>query len=143
MSLRFRKPGVFPQIDWRRWVSPALMLLGVLLIAYVGSQYYEMHREQQRLESVWRMQQSAPGAKTQGEPAADDGLIRLEIPKIELSAIVVNGTTRQQLKDGPGRVLGTPLPGENGNAVISGHRDTFFRHIYELSKGDEIVVQRN
>ena len=37
----------------------------------------------------------------------------------------------------------TAMPGEPGNAVITGHRDTFFRHIYELQKGDEIVVRRN
>jgi sortase A len=36
----------------------------------------------------------------------------------------------------------TPSPGENGNSVITAHRDTFFRHIYELKKGDEIVVRR-
>jgi sortase A len=36
----------------------------------------------------------------------------------------------------------TAAPGENGNSVITGHRDTFFRHIYELKKGDEIVVRR-
>ena len=37
----------------------------------------------------------------------------------------------------------TPVPGQAGNAVITGHRDTFFRHIYELQKGDEILVQRS
>jgi sortase A len=37
----------------------------------------------------------------------------------------------------------TAMPGETGNAVITGHRDTFFRHIYELAKGDEIQVRRN
>ena len=35
------------------------------------------------------------------------------------------------------------MPGELGNAVITAHRDTFFRHIYELNKGDEITVLRN
>jgi sortase A len=37
----------------------------------------------------------------------------------------------------------TAEPGETGNAVITGHRDTFFRHIHELAKGDQIQVQRN
>ena len=37
----------------------------------------------------------------------------------------------------------TAMPGETGNAVITAHRDTFFRHIYELSKGDQIEVRRN
>ena len=37
----------------------------------------------------------------------------------------------------------TPAPGTEGNSVITAHRDTFFRHIVELAKGDELVVQRN
>jgi sortase A len=36
----------------------------------------------------------------------------------------------------------TAEPGELGNAVISGHRDTFFRHIHELEKGDQVYVER-
>jgi sortase A len=36
----------------------------------------------------------------------------------------------------------TVAPGELGNSVITAHRDTFFRHIFELKKGDEIVVRR-
>jgi sortase A len=70
-------------------------------------------------------------------------LIRVSIPKINLDAIVLDGTGRKQLKNGPGRVIGTALPGEPGNSVITAHRDTFFRHIYELNKGDSIMVQRN
>ncbi len=129
--------------EWKRYLSPALMVLGVLLLAYVGSQYYQMHQEQQRLRTVWEQQQKAPATTAKATLAPDDGLIRLEIPKIDLTAIVVDGTTRKDLKNGPGRILGTPLPGEPGNSVISAHRDTFFRHIYELKAGDEIHVQRN
>ena len=130
--------------DWKHYLSPVLMVLGVLLLAYVSTQYYQMHREQQRLRAVWEQQQRVqPSAFAKTQPGPDDGLIRLEIPKIDLSAIVVDGTTRRQLKLGPGRIIGTPLPGEPGNAVISAHRDTFFRHIYELKAGDEINVQRN
>jgi sortase A len=130
--------------DWKRYISPTLMVLGVLLLAYVGSQYYQMHKEQQRLRTVWEQQQKAqPSTVSKAQPTPDDGLIRLEIPKIDLTAIVVDGTTRKDLKNGPGRIVGTPLPGEPGNAVISAHRDTFFRHIYELKAGDEINVQRN
>lgn len=141
----------FPQLnrrvraEWKSYVSPVLMLLGAILLLYVGSEYYGMHREQQRLQAEWAAQQKATATEpsaTENKPA-DDGLIRLAIPKIDLSAIVVDGTTRKQLKNGPGRMIGTPLPGEAGNSVISAHRDTFFRHIYELKAGDEIDVQRN
>jgi sortase A len=57
--------------------------------------------------------------------------------------MVVEGDSRKQLLVGPGHISRTPLPGELGNSVITGHRDTFFRHIFELSKGDKILVQRN
>src|SRR5205085_6619341 len=56
--------------------------------------------------------------------------------------VVVEGTTRKKLLVGPGHLTDTPEPGANGNSVISAHRDTFFRHIYELKKGDSILVQR-
>jgi sortase A len=67
----------------------------------------------------------------------------MQIPRINLEAMVVEGDSRKQLLMGPGHIVRTPLPGEPGNSVITGHRDTFFRHIFELSKGDEILVQRN
>lgn len=130
--------------EWRRFISPLLLVVGLVLLGYVGSQYYQMHREQQRLEAAWEQQQkAAPETSAANAQPMDDGLIRLSIPKIDLSAIVVNGTTRMDLKSGPGKITGTPLPGEVGNSVISAHRDTFFRHIYELKPGDEIDVQRN
>jgi sortase A len=128
--------------NWKKYLSPVLMVLGAVLLFYVGSEYYGMHREQQRLQAEWDQQQKTP-TTTEAPKPADDGLIRLAIPKIDLTAIVVDGTTRKQLKNGPGRIVGTPLPGEPGNSVISAHRDTFFRHIYELKAGDEIDVQRN
>jgi sortase A len=132
--------------NWKKYISPVLLVLGMMLLGYVASEYYGMHREQQRLRAEWDRQQVQWTATAQNPTApqpVDDGLIRLDIPKIDLSAIVVDGTTRKQLKNGPGRILSTPLPGEKGNSVISAHRDTFFRHIYELKAGDEIDVQRN
>src|SRR4051812_20432 len=77
--------------NWKKYLSPTLMVLGAVVLGYVGSQYYEMHREQQRLQAMWQSQQKASasgGAKSESSQPADDGLIRLEIPKIELSAIV-------------------------------------------------------
>jgi sortase A len=37
----------------------------------------------------------------------------------------------------------TPEPGTVGNSVITGHRDTFFRHLHELNRGDTLLVQRD
>jgi sortase A len=121
-----------------------MMVVGLVLLAYVGTQYASMYLEQQRLARAWEQQQQAAPA-SQSAPAAavhDDGLTRLSIPKINLRAVVVEGTSHRALLLGPGHIAETAEPGESGNAVITAHRDTFFRHIYELNKGDTVEVQR-
>jgi len=120
------------------------MFIGVVLLGYVGSEYWAMHREQQALHRQWEEQQK-PLATATSDPAVvkDDGLTRVSIPKIGLDVIVVEGTNHRALRLGPGHLQETPAPGEAGNSVISAHRDTFFRHIYELTKGDEIQVRRS
>lgn len=74
-----------------------------------------------------------------GEPLA-----RMVIPKIGLDEVVFEGTGRDTLKLGPGHMPDTPLPGQPGNAVISGHRTTYGRPFYDLDLlaiGDEIQVE--
>ena len=126
-------------------LSVGLMLIGVALLGYVGSEYWAMHREQQSLHRQWEEQQQRPFATATPNPAVvkDDGLTRVSIPKIGLDVIVVEGTNHRALRLGPGHLKETPAPGEAGNSVISAHRDTFFRHIYELTNGDEIQVRRS
>jgi sortase A len=125
----------------KQHLSIVLTVVGVFLLGFVGSEYYGMYSEQKRLTQEWE-QQNAPTEPGQTRPAAD-GLTRVEIPKISLEAIVVEGASRKQLKLGPGRIKSSAIPGEVGNSVITAHRDTFFRHIYELTKGDDILIRRN
>jgi sortase A len=128
----------------RRWLSAVLMLTGVLLLVYVGTQYFGMYAEQRRLAEQWQQENSRLTGEQNTPPgtAEDDGLTRISIPRIELDAVVVEGTTRKQLAVAPGHLEDTATPGEDGNAVITAHRDTFFRHIFELNKGDNILIQR-
>ncbi|MEO7429594.1 MAG: class E sortase [Acidimicrobiales bacterium] len=67
----------------------------------------------------------------------------LRIPKIGVDKIVVEGIALPDLKKGPGHYPDTPLPGQEGNAAIAGHRTTYgapFNRIDELVAGDEILV---
>ena len=127
----------------RQRLSAILMLIGVGILGYVGSEYWAMYHEQQVLQREWQEQQkTASATKTSVKAIQDDGLTRVSIPKINLDVIVVEGTNHRALRVGPGHLKSTPAPGDSGNSVISAHRDTFFRHIYELVKGDEIQVRR-
>lgn len=67
----------------------------------------------------------------------------LEIPKINLNVVVVDGTSTSDLTLGPGLYFGSPLPGDKGNAAIAGHRTTFgapFFNLNDLSPGDDIYI---
>lgn len=127
----------------RQVASLLMVVIGLVLLGYVGAQYADMYLEQRRLEAEFQMQEQIsrdPNASAQA--IVQSSLTKVQIPKIDLDAIVVEGTSNKALKVGPGRIRSSALPGEPGNAVITAHRDTFFRHIYELNKGDEILIRR-
>jgi sortase A len=68
----------------------------------------------------------------------------IRIPAIGLDKIVVEGVALSDLKKGPGHYPESPLPGQEGNAAIAGHRTTYgapFNRIDELVAGDEIFVE--
>jgi len=66
---------------------------------------------------------------------------QLEAPRQETQLMVLAGASGGTLTFGPGHVDGTPLPGESGNAVISGHRDTHFAFLRDVRSGDLLVVR--
>lgn len=80
------------------------------------------------------------------EPAPEQGepLGRIRIPDLGVEEVILQGVDRTTLKGGPGHMPWTPLPGQPGNAVVSGHRTTYgapFGDLDELGAGDEIVVE--
>lgn len=80
------------------------------------------------------------------EPPPHDGLPfgRIVIPSAEVEAILLSGVDRDTLKRGPGHMPSTPLPGQLGNAVVSGHRTTYGAPFYWLDRtqvGHKIRVE--
>lgn len=144
-SWRWGRDGSGSTRAKRNVIPTILMIVGALMVLYVGSQYAEMYVQQKRMADAWEQEQ-AIRAETpvteQAHAAKDDGMVRLVIPKIDLTSFVVEGTSHKALLLGPGHMTTTAEPGALGNSVISGHRDTFFRHIYQLEKGDQLYVER-
>jgi sortase A len=67
----------------------------------------------------------------------------LQIPAIGMQEVVVQGTTPDLLKGGPGHLRTSSLPGHVGNAVIDGRRTTYggpFGSINELVQGNTIQI---
>jgi sortase A len=65
---------------------------------------------------------------------------RMEIGAIGLEAMILEGLDDQTLQRGVGHIPGTSLPGQEGNIAIAGHRDTFFRGLRKIRRGDEITL---
>ena len=73
-----------------------------------------------------------------------DAVARLRIAALGVDEIVVNGTDTGSLKRGPGRYLGSGMPGEGQLVYIAGHRTTYgapFAHIDRLEKGDRVFLE--
>ena len=77
-------------------------------------------------------------------PPEGDAIARIRIAKIGVDTIVVNGVTRDDLRKGPGHYPDTPLPGQEGNSAIAGHRTTYgapFGNLDQLAPDDLIEVR--
>lgn len=65
----------------------------------------------------------------------------LHIPKLASDLPIVEGTHEDDLEKGVGHYNGTAYPLGNDQIVLSGHRDTVFRHMGELKLGDILTVK--
>jgi sortase A len=71
---------------------------------------------------------------------ADSLLGQLTIPRLSLSVPILEGDDGRTLSVAAGHLPDTPLPWDEGNAAIAGHRDTFFRPLKDVRVGDEVQV---
>jgi sortase A len=130
-----------------RWSRDALLVAGVLALGYSGYvlldmklyQAFQARRFQQRLESVRPPIASAERVRELAIPPTPGGALgRIEIARIGIAAMILEGTDEQTLRRAVGHFPGTPLPGHQGNVAIAGHRDTFFRALRNVQPDDEI-----
>ena len=135
-----------------KWAQRALFACAVLLLGYCGFALVDawifQRRESQDLDRLLRDRRAAsevtpqPDQSTVSEgrraPVADGLIGRIEIPRLLLSVVVVEGVDKTTLRRAVGHIPGTALPGEAGNVGLAGHRDTFFRPLKDVKIKDEI-----
>lgn len=66
---------------------------------------------------------------------------RLSQDRLGVDQVVLAGASGRVLAFGPGHVSGSARPGESGNVVLSGHRDTHFAWLAGLKDGDQLQLQ--
>jgi len=140
-------------------LGAALTGAGVLILLFVAYQLWGTGlytaRQQDTLRSQFKQQAhiDQPAASTTSTtvdplhlppaPPTGDAVANIRIPKIGVDKYVVQGVGETDLRKGPGHYPQTPMPGEQGNAAIAGHRTTYgapFNRLDELSPGDDILV---
>ena len=121
------------------WLRRTLFIGGILALAYcasilVDAEFFQL-RESRELDAALRFTASTP------PPLLTAGLIgRLEIPRLGISSMVLEGTGASTLRRAVGHIKGTPLPGQLGNIGFSAHRDTYFRPLRNIRRNDVITV---
>jgi sortase A len=150
----------------RRALGTALVVVGLLVLVDAAATLawqeplsaWRAGRAQHHLAGQLRaIELAAPPTRARGHAelaSAAQALARsrrdgqavaeLRIARIGLRTIVVRGTTAAALREGPGLLAGTPLPGQHGTTAIVGHRTTYgapFRRLDVLRRGDAITLR--
>lgn len=142
-------------------IGRVMIVAGTLILLFVAYQLWgtglHTERAQQGLEDEFDQQvqafqeanptpttvapdqpQPVPSAPPRGELVG-----RIQIPAIGVDWIFLEGVGLDVLSDGPGHYEGTPLPGQEGNAAIAGHRTTYgqpFHNLDRMEEGDRVIV---
>jgi sortase A len=148
-----------------RWARFFFLAVGILALSYCAIvmtdkwafQAYQTWRFERALKNAQTSARSTqpPGPPPLSTPAdanraraasfGIDGLAgsplgRIEIPSIDLGAMIMEGVDGKTLRHAVGHIPGTPPPGSPGNVGLAAHRDTFFRGLRNVQKDDEITL---
>jgi sortase A len=134
---------------WMRLAQYGFTVAGVLALGYcltvlVDASLYQA-REARQFASELRMRERStatpPGPSAAVAVLQNGGIVgRLEIPRLGVSVMVVEGVSEGALKGAVGHIPGTALPDEGSNVGIAGHRDTFFRPLRSIRRNDTITL---
>src|SRR5688572_377151 len=145
-----------------RWIEIALWSVGIALLGtalmqtvfrwnYQAQQTRALETRGPAIVEVAPVPQPAPVVAVLPEPkeppkapvtkkarVIEPAFARIEIPRLGVSAIVEEGSDEKTLARAVGLVEGSARPGEQGNMVLAGHRDTFFRPLRKVRVNDRI-----
>jgi len=123
---------------------PVLFAAGLLAIGYVAYMHAatKSYQDDQRTQlyhsrtDVPLQPDAVPIVPAEGAPIGE-----IWIERVGLSAMVTQGESERVLKHAVGHLEDTALPGQIGNVVLAGHRDSFFRPLKNVRVGDAITIR--
>lgn len=123
-----------------RIASIMIFILGAALFVGSGLSFWQGYSAVEGLDES-NLQDKGDVDSPWGQMNVGDLIGNLAIPELEVSIPIYHGASEEELKKGIGHVANSKLPGEDGNIVLSGHRDTVFHRLGELKVGDSLHVE--
>ncbi len=138
-----------------RWLEVSFFLVGIIALAFCGTAF--LHSKLSQLAAERQLEKLSVPEPTLSIPEPGNNsdrftpqawredanlpIGRLEIPKLGLKVVVLQGTDTWTLNGAVGHISGTAFPGEPGNVGLAGHRDSFFRSLKDIALDDQIVLR--
>ena len=123
-----------------RAVYYLFLIGGILVLAYAAYTIADAHAyqtvEKVRFENVKVSSNQQPRHVVPGDVIGE-----LEVPRLGLQTIVVQGDSPKILRRAVGHIVETAMPGGQGNVTLAGHRDTFFRPLRNIRRGDTVTLK--
>ncbi len=134
-SFAERSPGKLPRL--LKAAFYIFLVAGLLCVGY-AAYYLAAERAYQTIE-LRKFEHAAPLAEPH-VPITGEIVGQIQVPRLNLKAIIVEGDSGEVLSKAIGHIPGTAMPGEQGNVALAGHRDRLFRPLREIRKGDLITI---
>lgn len=148
------------------WLERALLLAGALCLgiwiwAWLDTRMFEAQQNEALEQTLAHRQAAVPAVgvpaasetdalssfhrteKRLESPPPDEGALlgRIRIPRLDVTAVVLEGVGKRTLRRAAGHIPATALPSEDeGNIGIAAHRDSFFRGLKDIRKNDKIEL---
>lgn len=129
--------------DWGRAAAIAALVAGIICVSEAAWIHVKASLAQALIGAAWR-RELAGSRRTQPWPWADTRpLARLTIREGSRAQefMVLEGSSGRNLAFGPAHDPASVMPGEAGNSVIEGHRDTHFAALRAIKLGDTLDVE--
>ncbi|MDE3153896.1 MAG: class D sortase [Acidobacteriota bacterium] len=132
-----------------RWLERALLVTGAFAAAWylfvrIDATVANAEARARLRPLIAAAAERAPAvaARQPPQPIPPRGALigEIDVPRLDLSTIVRQGATAGVLRLGAGHIPGTALPGQRGNVGVAGHRDTVFRPLRHIRRGDLITL---
>ena len=128
----------------QRWLAGLLIAAGAIILMWAAANLVLTMSNRRQYEATLERMRSSPSAEAPVAPVSlpvGEPIGTLEIVRVGLSGVVVEGDDDSVLDWAIGHLPDTPLPWHIGNSALAAHRDALFRPLRAVRLGDVLRLK--